>query len=92
MDDHDTRGLCMGRRCEAGRLAAVVNDAFVRLILTTDDFHQRGFSSAVFTADGMNLATAQIQMNAFESDNARKPLPDTCQPEYGSVSVIPAFG
>ncbi|GJH03881.1 hypothetical protein CBA19C8_25010 [Paraburkholderia terrae] len=40
----------------------------------------------------MNLATAQIQMNAFESDNARKPLPDTCQPEYGSVSVIPAFG
>jgi hypothetical protein len=56
MDNANTCGDCVTRRPPCDVAAIYFHLACIRLLETTEDFHQSGFSRAIFTDQGVNLA------------------------------------
>src|SRR5471032_913630 len=67
-------------------LASVdVDLAFVRSVLAADDLHEGRLARAVFTANGVHFARADVETDVLQRDHARKTLADAVQAQQGLV-------
>ena len=78
MDDDDSGVFRFLDVFELGLFSHVENLALVRTVWvdTGQDFHQGGFSCAIFAADRMDLTPPHFQRYAVQCANARKLLDD----------------
>src|SRR5262249_61693928 len=56
-----------------------------------EDFHQRGFAGAVLADQGVNLATAQLQINAAQRVRRPEVLVDTSHRQADGVTHFFAY-
>ena len=72
--DADDAGAMRG---EVGDLSALIfESAGIRRIRAGDDVDQRRLAGAVFTEQDVNFAAPKVEVDAFQSDDAGKPLRD----------------
>ena len=72
MDERDAQRHRVIDVANLHRFPAHLNLAVVRLIYSTDDFHQGGFARAVFTAERNDFARTDLQRDIVERDDAGK--------------------
>ena len=83
----DTQGLCTVRRQVVHRLVAHEDAPVVGRLLPRQDLHQRGFSSAVFAEQNVDLARQQVERDVIQGPYARILLADVFQTQQRRTSV-----
>ena len=76
MHHADAKGIGVVGVFDLHFLAVLFDDALFRLIQTEQDAHQRGFASAVFPQQGVDLAALQLQGDVVVGDDAWEPFRD----------------
>jgi hypothetical protein len=87
---HADPGLDRVRRgAEVDALAHHLDGALVGLLHPVEDLHQGGLARAVLTAQGVDFADSDAQVDVAVGDDARKALGDAGQHDGGRTFGIP---
>src|SRR3954466_3937264 len=81
VDHPDASGLRVGRGSEAPRLPAQGELAVVVRVSAREQLHERALASAVFADDTVNLARAEIEVDAVERQHAAEAFAPAPKPK-----------
>jgi hypothetical protein len=90
MDEGDAEAHGVGNAADLDGFVIKKNFAGVGLVHATEDFHEGGFSGAVFADESEDFAALDAEADVIEGDDAREAFPDGAQfekrPRRGGIS------
>ncbi len=84
MDDGNACRFRVAHAGEAARRAVDADDAVIVGINARQDFHQRGFTRAVFTHQRMDFASLEVEIDLAQRRDAAEPFGDARRRQHRS--------